>query len=115
MCIRDSRYTTLSLYNAELRSDWLFAIRHNFTPKINTAISYSLVNAEYESDFLRSYNPSTSVFDDINSVVNIRTQYKLNTNHSLECGVQLRERNDGSPLGQDYKRNKFYFGWKLTI
>lgn len=109
------RYTTLSVYNAELRADWLFAIRHRFTPKINTAISYSLVNATYESDFLRNYDPSVSELDDMNSIINIRTQYMLNTNHSLECGVQLRERKGWDSVNQDYTRNKFYFGWKLTI
>jgi len=107
------RYTTLAAYNAELRSDWLFAIRHEFTPKINMAISYSLVDAEYESEFLRSVNAVGSVLNDQTSIINIRGEYKVNNNHSVECGLQLRERDDFNSVLQE--RNKVYLGWKLTI
>ena len=107
------RYTTLAAYNAELRSDWLFAIRHEFTPKINMAISYSLVDAEYESEFLRSVNAVGSVLNDQTSILNIRGEYKVNNNHSVECGLQLRERDDFNSVLQE--RNKVYLGWKLTI
>ena len=107
------RYTTLTAYNAELRSDWLFAVRHQFTPKINMAISYSLVNATYESEFLRSYSASGSELNDETSILNVRGEYKVNNNHSIECGVQLRERDDFNSVKQE--RNKIYIGWKLTI
>lgn len=109
------RYTTLSTYNAEVRSDWLFAIRHKFTSRISSALSYSLVDSNYESDFLRNFNPSGAKLNDKNSIINFRTQYKINNNHSLEVGLQLRERNGWNPAAQDYTRNKLYIGWKLNI
>ena len=47
------RYTTLSLYNAEQRSDMLISLAHDLTAKIKVAGSLSLVDSSYESDFLR--------------------------------------------------------------
>ena len=46
------RYTTLSLYNAEQRSDMLISLTHDLTAKIKVAGSLSLVDSSYESDFL---------------------------------------------------------------
>ena len=77
------------------------------------AVSYSLVDAEYESEFLRSVNAGGSVLNDQTSVINIRGEYKINNNHSFECGLQLREREGLDSVLQE--RNKVYLGWKLTI
>ena len=39
-------------------------------------------------------------------LLNIRGEYKVNNNHSFECGLQLRERDDFNSVLQE--RNKVY-------
>ena len=78
------RYTTTSLYNAEIRNDWLIALSHDLTSKINLAISYSYIDANYQSDFLRTFVESEEDKEDQSSVLNIRTEYQINRNHFVE-------------------------------
>ena len=109
------RYTTLSLYNAEIRSDFLIAIQHKFTPKISLALSLSKVNSDYESEFLRLYSGSESNLKDSNTIINLRGEYLIDRNHAIEYGYQNRERNGWDPASQSYSRNKVYLGWKLNM
>ena len=88
------RYTTTSLYNAEIRNDWLIALSHDLTAKINLAISYSYIDANYESDFSkRLLSKSEEDKEDESTVLNIRTEYQINRNHFVEVGYQGRSRN----------------------
>ena len=109
------RYTTLSLYNAEIRSDLLFAIKHKFTPKNSLALSISNVDADYKSDFLRLYSGPQTDLQDSNTIINLRGEYIIDRNHSIEYGYQNRERNGWDSESQNYSRNKVYAGWKLNM
>ena len=108
------RYTTLSLYNAELRSDFLIGVQHKFTPKMAISCSISKVITNYESEFLRLYSQQSSL-EDNNTIINIRGEYNINRNHTLEAGYQNRERNGWDSQNQDYSRNRMYVGWQLNI
>jgi hypothetical protein len=107
------RYTTLSLYNAEQRSDLLVSIAHDLTAKIRIAGSISLVHSEYESDFLRDVNYGGDPDkEDDSMILSLRTDYKINRNHAVEAGYQGRFRE--GDLGE-YDRNMLFVGWKLKI
>jgi len=108
------RYSTLSAYNAEQRSDWLIALNRDITAKINLAISYSYVRALYESDYLRD---TTLAFgsEDKSQILNVRAEYKIDKNHYLEMGYQGRSRDSEVSYNGSYDRNRIYFGWKLEL
>lgn len=109
------RYSTLASYNAELRSDWLLAIRHEFTPKIDVAASFSYIFNTYEVDYRRNTGSSELLFEeDTSKSINVRALYQINRNHAAEIGYQWRSRDNGF-LDQEYDRNKFYLGWKYNI
>lgn len=108
------RYSTTSTYNAEERSDWLIALSHDLTAKINLNVSFSYVKADYESDFLREI--TTEYGDEEEStILNIRADYQINRNHFVELGYQGRSRNTEVLADGDYDRNRIYFGWKLQL
>ena len=109
------RYSTTSLYNAEERSDWLIALSHDLTSKINLAISYSYIDATYQSDFSRTFVESEEDKEDQSSVLNIRTEYQINRNHFVEVGYQGRSRTTEISTNGDYDKNRFYLGWKLQL
>ena len=108
------RYSTTSAYNAEERSDWLIALSHDLTAKINLNVSFSYVKADYESDFLREIT-TTPGDEDESTVLNIRADYQINRNHFVELGYQGRSRNTEVLADGDYDRNRIYFGWKLKL
>lgn len=108
------RYSTTSAYNAEERSDWLIALSHDLTAKINLNVSFSYVKADYESDFLREIT-TTPGDEDESTVLNIRADYQINRNHFVELGYQGRSRNTEVLADGDYDRNRIYFGWKLQL
>lgn len=108
------RYSTTSTYNAEERSDWLIALSHDLTAKINLNVSFSYVKADYESDFLREIT-TTPGDEDESTILNIRADYQINRNHFVELGYQGRSRNTEVLADGDYDRNRIYFGWKLQL
>ncbi len=108
------RYSTSSAYNAEERSDWLIALSHDLTAKINLNVSFSYVKADYESDFLREIT-TTPGDEDESTILNIRADYQINRNHFVELGYQGRSRNTEVLADGDYDRNRIYFGWKLQL
>ena len=108
------RYTTTSLYNAEIRNDWLIALSHDLTAKINLAISFSYIDANYESDFLREVGAEEDK-EDQSTVLNIRTEYQINRNHFVEVGYQGRSRTTEISDNGDYDKNRIYLGWKLQL
>lgn len=108
------RYTTTSLYNAEIRNDWLIALSHDLTAKINLAISFSYIDANYESDFLREVSAEEDK-EDQSTVLNIRTEYQINRNHFVEVGYQGRSRTTEISDNGDYDKNRIYLGWKLQL
>ena len=109
------RYSTTSTYNAEERSDWLIALSHDLTAKINLNVSFSYVKADYESDFLREITTTTPGDEDESTILNIRADYQINRNHFVELGYQGRSRNTEVLADGDYDRNRIYFGWKLQL
>jgi hypothetical protein len=108
------RYSTTSTYNAEERSDWLIALSHDLTAKINLNVSFSYVKADYESDFLREITTEYGDEDE-STILNIRADYQINRNHFVELGYQGRSRNTEVLADGDYDRNRIYFGWKLQL
>ena len=108
------RYSTSSAYNAEERSDWLIALSHDLTAKINLNVSFSYVKADYESDFLREITTEYGD-EDVSTILNIRADYQINRNHFVELGYQGRSRNTEVLADGDYDRNRIYFGWKLQL
>lgn len=103
------RYTTLTAYNAEKRSDFLLSLKHDLTAKVNLAISVSYILSDYE--FNRLGNDESA--EDRSTIFNFRSEYRINRNHFVEVGYQGRLRD--SEISADYERNRIYLGWKLQL
>tara|TARA_X000000368_G_C23053270_1_gene722549 strand:- start:1853 stop:3037 length:1185 start_codon:yes stop_codon:yes gene_type:complete len=111
---RSLRYSTSTYYNAEERDDWLIAVNHDITSKINLGISYSIVSSNYDSDYLRDISANYGS-KDLVKILNIRADYQINRNHFFEVGYQGRSRNTEISNNSDYDKNRIYLGWKLQL
>lgn len=106
------RYTTRTAYNAEKRSDLLVSLTHDLTAKINLAVSVSYILSDFDVDFRRPGGDNNSV-EDRSTILNIRSEYRINRNHFVEAGYQGRFRD--AEISADYERNRIYLGWKLQL
>jgi hypothetical protein len=103
------RYTTLTAYNAEERSDILLSLKHDLTAKVNLAVSISYILSDYE--FKRVGGNESA--EDRSTILNFRSEYRINRNHFVEVGYQGRFRDAKTSV--DYERNRVYLGWKLQL